>query len=204
MLGGWKTLDCYFHLSPSIQRCHLSGFPQFTQVGSPLLALCAGNPLVTSGFPAQKTSYIESMSISWCGRAWGMKNLFIVIFISHRVYRISWLLFSSLTEYTESLDCYFHLSPSIQNLLIVIFISHRVYRISWLLFSSLTEYTESLDCYFHLSPSIQNLLIVIFISHRVYRISWLLFSSLTEYTESLDCYFHLSPSIQSCHLSGFP
>ena len=62
-------LNCFFKSLPSLKAKNPSS--------SALLALWAGHSLVTSGFPTQRASIKESVSMSWCHYAksvWGRWN----------------------------------------------------------------------------------------------------------------------------------
>ena len=64
-----SIFDIYVHICPYMSWCQLESvsadhsdkYQQF-----PLLALCEGNPPVTSGFPSQKGSNAGSVSVPWC------------------------------------------------------------------------------------------------------------------------------------------
>ena len=58
------------NLIRSLDNSHVEGldpkYKLFTESpGSVLMALCDGNPLVTIGFPSQKPSNVESISMLW-------------------------------------------------------------------------------------------------------------------------------------------
>ena len=46
-------------------ECIVLKLNQITHQSSILLTLCEGNPLVTGGFPSQRASNVESVSMSW-------------------------------------------------------------------------------------------------------------------------------------------
>ena len=57
------TLWCLKSLASQWTIC--SGWPQRNYQSSTSLALCEGNPLVTSGFPSQRASNAERISVPW-------------------------------------------------------------------------------------------------------------------------------------------